>query len=1264
MICALLRRQPHWMPLAVALFVLPPGGSLRGEEPFFDAHFRRGEALLARDLHVARLFDPPAAPFPGLTADASRAVREEVELRALLHLFDEVGDYRPGVPLLERFLSTKRWPLVESIARLHLGYYLWRTGQNEAARAQWGKLGYIDDWWLIGPFDNERGSGFARVDPPEREFDLAGSYTGKRNELTWRRYGVPMRGGILELSELLRPNEEALAYLVTHIHAETAHEVALRVGSSGSYAVWLNGVEVTRLDVERPLRHDQEAVRASLGAGWNRLLIETAQTKGPWRFRIRVTEPDGAPATGVKASAELPQGAALAAAQPGGDSSPACPLGAVSLLASATPAPETLTLLGWLHAERQAHDVDEHPDRDEYLRARELAPEDPILAYWLAQTYLPEITHSAEREENQWRLHMEQALALDPEFHRIRFELATYYLDRFENLTRAQELLAPVLASGVSGPRPAALAARILSARIAEEAALPETRAVEAHLATMLLADERLAESERRRRAGERARAEELIDAGLAMDATQGELRARRRALHLLAGDEERARAQLEAETAAFPEQIRTWLALADFDAARERWEHALAAVDRALAISPYQEQTHRRRGDLLRQLDRRDDALEAFRRSLELEPNQPKLREYVEYLDRRDSELEREFRVPAVDVIAAALARGDEENQPARILLDNQAVRIHQDGTTVRFHQFLAKITNNVGIRQFDYYRVPYAYGEQWVKVLLAKVHHPDGRSEEAQIQNRNPVEREGEYNFWSSAWVDLPPLEIGDVVEIEYRLEDLRQSFFGDYFGDNVEFGGTSSRDRTIYTVVAPPGKRLYFNQRGWEQPVSVEETPDRRLWRFELAGARKVDPEPAMPPVSEVVPMLEVSTFEDWNAFATWYYHLIRKQFESSPEIRAKVEELTRGLSTTAEKIRAIYEFVVTDVRYIAWEFGVHGFKPYNASAIFTRRFGDCKDKATLICTMLDELGIDAHPVLIYGAGGGMRGKEDFTLPLVHHFNHCIAWVPDRGDGSGIFLDGTAEHHSVDQLPSMNRGAKVLIVKEDGGAVTAVPWNRPDEFALAERVEVTVRPDGSALIEQENRFTGDHAYQVRANFEVEGQRKAELERIFARRFPGSRVVEQEASPLSDLNTPVRMTVKLEVPDYLEESGDGIKLPPLDDIFASTHAFGATATRGERAFDLLLGNPKSSELLVEIELPPGYEVAHLPESLHRKTPQAEFDFEASASGNRLSLRRSLTIHAPRVGVGEYAEFKRLTDEVQQFREERITLRKIEEVE
>ena len=107
-------------------------------------------------------------------------------------------------------------------------------------------------------------------------------------------------------------------------------------------------------------------------------------------------------------------------------------------------------------------------------------------------------------------------------------------------------------------------------------------------------------------------------------------------------------------------------------------------------------------------------------------------------------------------------------------------------------------------------------------------------------------------------------------------------------------------------------------------------------------------------------------------------------------------------------------------------MALEFGIHGFKPYRCAQIFARGFGDCKDKATLIVTMLGALGIKATPVVVRTANKG----EIETMPAsLAPFDHMIAYVPSLD----LYLDGTAEYTGSLELPAMDRGALALQVNE---------------------------------------------------------------------------------------------------------------------------------------------------------------------------------------------------------------------------------------
>ncbi|MFN0060267.1 MAG: DUF3857 domain-containing protein [Planctomycetota bacterium] len=1226
----------------------------------WDTAYLRGDYAASFTHHVTQLFArvaPAAEPATG----ATQALHEEIELRFLRLVVDELANFATGAETLERFLESEHHPIVTALAQNDLGYYYFRVGRVAEAMQSWTALDFINDWWLIGPFDNERGSGFDNPTEIETAIDLSASYVGKRDSVSWRRWAEPGRGCLVELSELLRPREEGFAYLSTALVADRALAAVLRLGSSGAIAIWLNGQEVFRRDVEREIRLDQDAVRIQLAAGPNTILIKSGHTKGQWALRLRLTDENGARITGVRIDAdEIRDAVATPSAVETSESRP-LQMGAIDWLAAKPDSLERLLLTAWILGQRRAHDVTEHPERELCLAALERDPNSAIGWWLLAASYLEEVTHVAEREENHWRQALEKALAIDPEFAAARVALARYYFERFRNVERASSYLAPLLESSAPTIAGLALASELAYFRHGEAARDAIRDVIESRFDREALPTWRHAHARRAWARGLVSEAEREFTAVLKLDALNLAARRDLYDLYVSLGRRDFALEQLDLNVALRPGHAGSWLAIGEHHAAADEWQLALAAVDRALLIAPADEASHARRGEYLLMAGRREAALESFARSLEREPNQPKLRDYVQRLAAGTKNLEDTYRVDLTATMAAARASTATSSDPSRVLFDQQVVAIDADGTSTRYRQFLVKIVNESGIREYNHYSIPYAFGEQWVKVLRARVHRSAGGTADAQLRQRDPQVREGEYPVWSAMWVDLPPLEIGDLVEIEYRQEDLRQSFFGDYFGDEVSFAGIVPMDWVRYTLLAPADKKLFFHQRQLAIEPTCSEQGGIKSWRWEVRDAAAVLPEPGMPELAEATPSLQISTFADWPAFTRWYHHLIRKQFESSAAIRAKVTELTQGKATAAEKIRAIYNFVVTDVRYIAWEFGVHGFKPYNAATVFARRFGDCKDKATLLCTMLDEIGIDANVVLINAVG--QRSREDLSLPLMSHFNHCIAYLPNGLENSPIFLDGTAERHGAQELPTMDRGATVLVVDSARARVEQIPWNNPADQSVEQRDRIELRPDGSALGEHEISATGDIASRLRADFEIVGERTLVLERALGRRFPGSRVTEVTTSDLKDLDAAVRVRFRTEIPDFLDRSTNPNRLPAFVDFYERLRNLNALASREARDQDLLLGAPRRSQLRVELLLPAGYEISHLPKPLELTTPQAVFDFRATQDDRTLRIEQTLETRGPRVAAREYPLFRDLVERAGALLDERILLRKQEGV-
>jgi transglutaminase-like putative cysteine protease/tetratricopeptide (TPR) repeat protein len=1217
----------------------------------------------------------------GTPAGERDAVLGEVKLAILrlTGLAEETGEFAELegtlAPWTEPLPERPAWNDVAALARFHRGLdLLERGGPRAEADAVWKPLGILERWRIIGPFDNERGGSFLTVLEPEKELRLDAAYDGKKRPVRWRELPARPIAGAVDLAALLVPNEQALAYALTFVRCEREEEATLRLASDEGFRVFWNGSLAASADIKRRMGFDASVVRVRLRPGWNSLLLKLAQSKGSWEFSARLSRPDGSPLVGWEEG--TPDAAALSALAPappagGGAGEKAGAAEEADLAAHGGPEDllrETIArepanhrahyVLGAILLATKTHDENQHPDSELLERAIQIDAGPAVYHLALAESRERETTIAAEREENSWRQAMEKAAARGSASANL--ELASYYLHNFKNVEKSRRFALQAL-----GDNPGLDAAHLLLGEIEAEMdfprprarALERTRALPARTTAAIVEDAQARAAE-----GRRAEAERTVAALLARNAWNGSARELRARLLAAGGDLDAAREGLLAGLALNPTDT-SWLErLQKLEEGRNRPEEALAFADQALAIRPEDHDLHARRGELLILLGRKDDALLAFEKALELQPNFPDAREHAEFLRAAGSSFEDEFRRDAGPLATAAWERKDPnpKGDPVRYLLQLTAVKVNLDGTTKEYIQEVIQILNELGMRQYEGYRTYYADGEQMIEFKKAKVLHPDGSTAEAKLSRHGGQKSAQEEVTYRGAYVDLPPVSPGDVVVVEYVREDIVQSFFGDYFGRREVFQSPVPVDEKTFILRVPAGRKFYFHERHLE--VKPSEARDEKDGTVTYSWTRKdiprLDPEPGMPPAPEVSPTLEVSTFENWEAFGRWYWNLIKKQLEVSPEITKKVLELTSGADTELAKIRAIYNFVVTDIRYNAWEFGVHGFKPYNAATIFANRFGDCKDKATLLSVMLKEAGITSHPVLIYA--DNTRGKEDLKLPMVEHFNHCIAFVPPAGGRAELYLDGTAQFHNFEEVPSMDRGAEVLVIREEKGELRQVPWNEPATLAITVEATAALQADLAAELKVRAEARGDYAVDTRRGFEIAEKRKAELERIYGGHYAGSKVKEESFSNLLNLDEPVTFSVVVAVPRFAVEAREGLAVRTPEDIWGMTQGLvqlGSLET-GKRTQDVLLGAPRRETMRMVIHLPAELKVKSLPATADVASRFGRFKAEFREEGPaKVVFERLVEITSPRVPLADYAEFREFTASIHRLEAEQMLL-------
>lgn len=1201
-------------------------------------------AELDQRLH-ARSWDDPALLDDSIVA-AEQLERLLESLEAWGQVVDALSAAKPFAPQTPPELAAQ--------LDLVLTRGLLRMGRIDDALALTRASGVLTDWRIVGPFANERGGGFDTAYEPESSLDFSAVMRGKEREVSWRANPTPQQPlGVLVLSDMLRPNEQSVAYLATAVRVDEPREVVLALGSSGALKVWHGATLVHASKVHRPGHRDQERVTLALHEGWNRILVKTGvEERVNWLFTARLTELDGRPLRGLRQDSSQAPSAPSEVAKAAATASPSL-RARLEARAADTTAPQAA-----LEAQRllALHHMHVHPDDTAAQSAKKhaeaalaLAPQDVFTLYIAAQANRPEPGATiAEVRHNERLAPLRRVLELAPTHTAAHLDLAEFYSDldpipRLADEHSRRALESAPECSAALNRRAAVLreAGRDAEAQLLYER-LRASR--EGQLRSWVVADAAAWLRWRGDAAGQRRH----LEAALARGVCERPVIDALAALHLAAEDVEqlvrvaniwRARAPQDAEF--LLGTARQLESLGELGAARE-W------IDAARAVCP----EHPRAALALSRLAQREGDLEAADRwlaeVLRLDPGYDKARRQRQVLVEQEQErFETPYRWDALERVAAA--RGELDASEQVQVVDRTTIwRVNTDGSEHMYEHVLLQVRNPGGVKSLDNYWIVYP-GDSTLQVYNLRVVRPDGSFERAPP----PRGRDQVFSGGQARYFDLPNLAVGDFVDIEYRVDQRQADVFGQYFGARHEFYADEPDplapvERAELIVLAPRDVPIYSKaHNGAKLEHTIEDVgDDLRAYRWIARDLRRPTPQTAMPARIEFAPTVDVSTYESWEAFANWWWSFIEKEFVTTQAMKDKVAELTAGLSDEMDKVRAIARFVGQEIRYNAWAFGTHGYEPFSAATIFERRFGDCKDKSILLRQMLAEIGVHSHPVLINAQH--RRPEEKLDIAMVGHFNHCIAYVPPTDQRPGFYLDATADRNPIEYLREDDQGAKVLHVDAGKSSIEKIDYTAARENALVREYEVALGESGRGAVRLADNSVGAFGVQLRYGFGGEkgdvNKRAAEL---LASAFGKVEIGEVQTSVLEDIGAPARVDVRFEATNLWTSDAAGQRLRLSFDELPFLDV--AREPAAEREWEIVLDRPLEMRTSVLYRLPEGARITSLPSDARVSCEGlVEYELKTEPTEGGVRVERRFTLIDRRIPTARYADFQDALREIQ----------------
>lgn len=1168
-------------------------------------------------------------------------------LGLLAELEGEIADDRI-VTLLRRVEDDRRrHPAVRSYASYLHARLLEHAGRIDDARARYEGEGYLLRWRMIGPFDNAGRKGHDTRYAPEREpFEETQRFVGKLpgEQLGWRvyDYGSLPRGGYVSFDDVLRPTEQVTAYATTWIRVAERTDAVLHLGTGGAYRAWIDGVEVgegTAYRIPHPLQ-DAHAVR--LEPGWHRVLLKVGALEGMWGAHVRLSTRGGGAIADLQQRSEPPEPKASGSgdATPTATSLPARPGDSLrGLLERAYERRERVAAgLDLVELYRHLHPFDVG-DRSAVDLARELDDRARTgRSAWLVASIDPDQNRSRRALMDGIARARAEGAAGRPRLARMLLELAW----RYQSLGLERR-------------------ARALAADAREAA--PDDAIVELDAIERLASDgfTRLAlqwiEDVVRRYPESTTVRHEYVGRLLGEGYTERalaeleRLARHRRTSHGLTG--QRIEALLRLGRADEAVEVARWLTdampglpgaharLAYLEEARGNEAGARAALARAIALAPQDAELHGRLGRMLARNGDAAGAVASLRRSLELKPQQPGIRDLLASFEKGRTDDLFARHVVELEQVAKRKTPKAWAGKSAGVLHNLVAVRVHPNGLSERLEHRIIRILDDRGVRGQFSQGIQYDPAESMVEVRRARVRRADGSIENLGETHVYSLAQAGFRMFYDQRekQVQFTGLRVGDVLEVAFVKRDVAaRNMFDQYFGDLVPLQGMEPRLHTEYVLEAPADMRLHFN-------VDVERTRSRdgatRTYRHVAKSVPGIKPEAKMPGWTEVAKYLHVSTYANWDDVGRWYWDLVREQLVVDARIREGVKQAISRLppnATERDRIRSIYEHVVRNTRYVGLEFGIHGYKPYRTADVYERRFGDCKDKASLLKVMLAEVGVDSHLVLVRTRDRGAVSSKPASLAA---FNHAIVYVPSHD----LYLDGTAEWSGPEELPANDQGATVLLVKDGAGAeLRTIPMSTAAANARNTTQQVRIRTDGGASVDHEVVVSGADAAALRYAFQSEERRSERMASAWGSTFPGTKVEAVGAPGIVDILRPVNITARVDVPVWSKAEGERLRFRVLGRTSTMVQTL---APQAKRHHDLVLEVPGVERHDLRYRLPAGMRFADVPRGRELETPFGRFSLEVETTGNEARVRTRLEILAHRIGVGDYPRFREFLREV-----------------
>ena len=586
-------------------------------------------------------------------------------------------------------------------------------------------------------------------------------------------------------------------------------------------------------------------------------------------------------------------------------------------------------------------------------------------------------------------------------------------------------------------------------------------------------------------------------------------------------------------------------------------------------------------------------------------------------------------------------------------ILLHEEITNVDANGEIRTTYREAIKILRPIAREELSHVAVHF---DNETKLTWLKGWSITASGQEYEVKEKDAVETNAfSDNFMSDSrmkMLQIPGADVGTVVGYEYQ-QRWRPSVYEDIWSFQRSLPVHTSR----YMLHLPAGWEYEIF---WNNHAKIEPSVSGSDISWQATDIPAVEQEDYMPPWRAIAgrmllhilsPNGQKASGANWERVGSWYSSLISDRRDSSPEMKKQVQDLTANSKTTLDKMEVLSHWVQKEIRYVAIEIGIGGFQPHHASEIYRNRYGDCKDKVTLLSAMLKEIGVDSEYVLIHTSRGVVKPDS----PSAVTFNHVIAGIRLPKDvptdslyalyshpklGTLLLFDPTDDLTPFGYLPSTLQETKALLVSNNSGEIISTPLLPATKNVLRRSGKLKLAADGSLAgqVEEVRQGVVGRDFRERLLGQELKDRAKSIESVLSGTIAAFELTKAEVGNLDRANEPLMVRYTFVAPSYAKKAGGLLLVRPR--VLGQKNW--SIMEGSKRIYPVEYDSASYQSDTFEIELPPAFDVDEMPDPVDIVYDFGEYHSKVEHTGNELKYSRQFTIKKVMVPTDRLDDLKK----------------------